>query len=69
MAEHHCSFCGSPLGEVGLLFRASIGGLPPEICDDCVTGFANIVETYRCGPNEAAALIQNHNAAIDERRA
>jgi len=64
----HCSFCARPQGEVGLLFRSSVGAVPPCICDDCVAGYAVVVEADRRSRELAAGLIREWNAAVDNGR-
>jgi hypothetical protein len=64
----HCSFCARPQSEVGLLFRSSVGAVPPYICDDCVAGYWVVVEADRRSRELAAGLIREWNAAVDNQQ-
>ena len=43
--EDHCSFCGQPRSEVGVLFTGSNGA---QICDQCIErGYDMLAESER----------------------
>jgi ClpX C4-type zinc finger len=62
-----CSFCAREIAEVELLFRSSIGGEPPAICDTCVEDRMAIIEQERKAPGFAADLIEAQRARIAKR--
>lgn len=64
-----CSFCGADVGEVDLLIRSHIGGMPAMICDGCIAMCAEIAAAHQRGPDFAAALVAaiNDMARADRR--
>ena len=62
-----CSFCARELADVELLFRSSIGGEPPAICDRCVEDRMSIVVHEREAPGLVAELIGAQKAQIAKR--
>lgn len=66
--KYCCDFCSRELAEVDLLFVSELGGIPPEICDRCVTGFAEVVTTHKRSPELAAAMVRALNDSIAQER-
>lgn len=63
---HRCSFCARDVSEVELLFRSEIGGVPPNICGDCITHMAEVVAENAVSPRRAALLVEANNAVAEQ---
>ena len=52
--EDHCSFCGQPRSEVGVLFTGSNGA---QICDQCIErGYDMLAESERIQEQSAPQI-------------
>lgn len=62
----HCDFCARPvdaIGEDALLFRSSVGGLPPSICSDCIAGYAAVLDMHKRSPDDLATIVREWEKA------
>lgn len=60
-SRHLCQFCCRDPGEVELLLKSKVGGLPAAVCSVCVGFMAEVLAAHRKSPGAAAVLVEAHN--------
>lgn len=65
---HVCAFCAADVGDVELMFRSDLGGLPAEICSACVEVFAAVLDLHRRAPELADQQVRLNNIAVAQAR-
>lgn len=63
----HCSFCAAPLSAVRLMFKG-LGAIAALVCDDCVTGFGEVVAVDREAPGLTGAVVAAVNRELADRK-
>ena len=66
---HRCCFCARDVGEVELMFRARLSGIPAEVCSICVEFMGEVLAEHRVSPARAGALVEANNTVAAQQTA